>query len=249
MSLSASRRPAPARWLPALSLLWLTGCVSSGGLAPDPGGDGSGGGEPWELAAGSFPSQRLYRVKYEGPEGKAGFKLTLYLATPSHYRMAASDSLGRKLWTLQVDESGHAVWLDHRAKEYCRVQGADRLVVVPLADMPLAALPRLLLGRLPAEPVANLRRGAGHLSYLDIRGQLWTAVLDGTAIDWWALEDLGEPVAWWRRDGDGGDFSDARGGQRVTWHQIVAEAVEQTLAPLEIPPRFAARACDETSGN
>lgn len=245
MSLSARRRPTPARRLLALALLCLNGCASSRGLLPS---SAAGGDNPWELPAGSFPSQRLYRVKYEGPEGKAGFKLTLYLATPSHYRMAASDSLGRKLWTLQVDESGPAVWLDHRAKQYCRVQGADRLVVVPLANLPLAALPRLLLGRLPAEPVANLQRAPGHLSFLDVRGQLWTAVMRDAALDWWTLEDLGDTVAWWRRDGDGGDFSDARGGQRVTWRQIVAEAVEQTLAPLEIPSRFQPGACGESSG-
>lgn len=229
-------------WLLVVGLTWTSGCASTTGFLP---GASSSGEDPWQLAVGSFPSQRLYRVRYEGPEGKAGFKLTLYLASPSHYRMAATDSLGRKLWTLQVEETGEAVWLDHRDEQYCRAEGADRLLVVPLASLPLAKLPKLLLGRLPAAPAANLRHTPGQVSYLDIRGQRWTAVIVDGALEWWTLEDLGDTVAWWRRDGDGGDFSDARGGQRLTWRQIVAEAVEQTLEPLEIPPRFAVGACGE----
>jgi hypothetical protein len=241
LSRSASRRRAPARsLLLALGLGWLTGCASTGGPLPSSTG---GSEDPWQLRAGSYPSQRLYRVRYEGPEGKGGFKLTLYLASPTHYRMAASDSLGRKLWTLQVETAGGALWLDHKNDEYCRVQGADRLVVVPLAHLPLIALPRLLLGRLPADPVANLRRAPGQVSYLDVRGQLWTAVTRDGELEWWTLEDLGETVAWWRRDEDGGDFSDGRGGRRLTWKQIVAEAVEPHLEPLAVPPRFAAGAC------
>ena len=240
----AGRRRTPARWLLALALAWIAGCASSGGPLPKV---VAAGESPWELRAGAYPSQRLFRVRYEGPDGKAGFKLTLYLATPAHYRMAASDSLGRQLWTLQVDEAGSAVWLDHRNREYCRAEGADRLVVVPLAHLPLVALPRLLLGRLPADPVANLVRAPEHLSYLDLRGQQWTAVVRDAEVEWWSLEDLGETVAWWRRDGDGGDFSDARGSRRVTWRQIVGETVEQSLAPLAVPPRFVEGDCGEAS--
>ncbi len=232
--------------LALLLALGLSACATLTGSGPPPRAVGEA--DPWQLVPGTFPGQRLYRVRYEGPEGKGSFKLILYLASPSHYRMVASDSLGRKLWTLQVDADGQAVWLDHRNKRYCQVDGADRLVVVPLAQLPLLALPRLLLGRLPADPVANLQWTADHVSFLDVRGQAWTAALSGAELEWWKVEDLGEAVAWWRRDGDGGDFSDARGGQRLRWRQVVAEAVEPTFEPLEIPPRFEQGACGAAEG-
>ena len=236
-------------WALLLALQFLVAC---GGLTWPPdtwvdGGRRPGADDPWRIPGDSFPTQRLYRVRYAGPEGRAGFKLTLYLPTAAAYRMAAADSLGRKLWSLQVEESGRAVWLDHRSKEFCEARGAEQLLLVPLAHLPLAALPRLLLGRMPAEPVANLVRAADQVSYLDARGQRWSGVLRDGELAWWSLEEDGEAVAWWRRDGDGGSFADPRASLEVRWQETVREALRQPLAELQIPPRFREGACGRTA--
>jgi len=203
--------------------------------------------EPWRIPAEAHPTQRLYRVRYEGPEEEASFKLTLYLAAADRYRMTAADGLGRKLWTLDVASDGEAVWLDHRAKSYCRAPSARRLTLVPLADLPLAALPKLLLGRMPAEPATDLVRGDGHLSYRDARGQRWAGGVAGGRLDWWSLGRDGEAVAWWRRDGDGGDFIDRRGRQTIRWQESVREPLPAPLEPLEVPDRFQPGDCDAAS--
>ncbi len=203
----------------------------------------------------AYPTQRLYRVKYRGPEGEAGFKLTLYLEAEAKYRMLASD-LGRKLWTLHVDGSsrrgaedtpGGAVWLDHRRKEFCRASAAGALRFVPLADLPLVSLPRLLLGLLPAEPAANLTRNETRVSFLDARGFRWDGVLDGDQLEWWNLLEAGETIAWWRREDGGGVFSDRRGEQEVRWREVVREPLEGSLAAPEIPARFREGACGGTA--
>lgn len=239
------------RWTLLFALVVLSACASGSGLLPSSNGirpagiDSAGAGRPWEITPREYPSQRLYRVKYAGPEGRASFKLTLYLATDRSYRMAAADSLGRKLWSLQVEESGRAVWLDHRRKEYCETRGADRLLLVPLARLPLEALPRLLLGRMPATPAANLDRNREHLCYLDIRGQQWKGVLASGEVDWWSLEESGEAVAWWRRDEAGGILFEPRGGLELRWQQIVREGLAQPFEPLAVPDRFREGACGD----
>ena len=74
-------------------LVFIGGCATGGFLsAPEP-----VGGEPWEVPPEAYPTQRLYRIKYQGPEGKASFKLALYLESAESYRMQASDALGRNL--------------------------------------------------------------------------------------------------------------------------------------------------------
>lgn len=220
-------------------LLVSLGCVSGSLFAPPP----PPGGEPWEAPPDSHPSQRLYRVKYEGPEGKLSFKLSLYLASPLHYRMQAADALGRKAWTLSLDGQGGSLWLNHREKTYCRAADANGLALVPLARLPLAALPKLLLGRLPAEPAADLRRNGEHLSFLDSRGQLWNGALRAGQVDWWSLVENGEPIAWWRREDSGGTFTHLGTAQQVRWREITREPLAQTLQSVEVPKGFAAFDC------
>ncbi len=234
-----------------LAACLLAGCVATGGLFQD----GPPPVEPWQMPEGAYPSQRLYRVKYRGPEGEAGFKLTLYLEAEAKYRMLAAD-LGRKLWSLYVDASpreesggaaGEAVWLDYRRKEYCRVGAAGALRFVPLADLPLVSLPRLLLGLMPADPAASLNRAETRVSFLDSRGYRWDGVLSGQQLEWWSLLEAGETIAWWRREDGGGVFSDSRGQQEVRWREVVSEPLESPLAAPEIPARFGEGACGGTS--
>ncbi len=189
----------------------------------------------------SYPTQRLYRVKYRGPEGDFGFKLVLYLEGEARYRMQASD-LGRKLWSLAVDGQD-AVWLDYKRKRYCRSDAAEQLRFVPLADLPLVALPRLLLGRLPAEPAASLKRSEERVSFLDARGQLWSGSLNGDELEWWSLVEAEEAVVWWRREARGGVFAARDGKQEVRWEEMVREPLEEPLDALEIPAKYQPDEC------
>ncbi len=227
--------------------LLLAGCATTGNLFQKTGDPAA---EPWRMPEDAYPTQRLYRVKYRGPEGEAGFKLTLYLEAEARYRMLASD-LGRKLWSLYVDASpgtaGEAVWLDYRRKEFCRASAAGALRFVPLADLPLVSLPRLLLGLVPAEPAAGLARTETRLSFLDARGFRWEGVLDEQGLEWWNLVAAEEAIAWWRREEDGGVFTDRRGEQEVRWREVVSEPLESPLAAPEIPARFGEGACGGTS--
>ncbi|MEM7353244.1 MAG: hypothetical protein AAF657_20785 [Acidobacteriota bacterium] len=223
-------------------LLSTVGCVSTtGGLFTRP---ESSPEQPWQVPADAYPSQRLYRVKYQGPEGEAGFKLTLYLEQATRYRMLATD-LGRKLWSLEVDPEGQATWIDYRRKEFCRADAAGALRFVPLAELPVVAMPKLLLGLMPAEPAASLEQSIDRVAFLDARGQLWNGGLAGNQVDWWSLIESGEPVIWWRREGDGGLFVDRDGQQQIRWSQIVHEPLAKPLAVTSPPAKFRPDACRE----
>ena len=228
-----------------VSLALLAGCASSGSLSILPGWTSRE--DPWEIPGDSYPTQRLYRIKYDGPEGRLGFKLTLYLEGEALFRMQAADSLGRKIWDLSVDENDQALWLDHRHQRYCQSRGASRLGIVPLAYLPLVALPKLLLGRLPAVPAAELRRTRELLSYRDARGQLWNGGLVDGRLEWWTLVEAGEAVTWWRRNGDGGIFADVRGKVNLRWREVIREPLLRPPARLEIPPQYGEGACGAPS--
>ncbi len=199
--------------------------------------------QPWQISSDSFPTQRLYRIKYQGPEGDLGFKLVLYLESEARYRLLASD-LGRKLWSLSVDGAGEAAWIDYRQKEFCRASAASELRFVPLANLPLVSLPKLLLGRLPAEPAANLAQDATRVTFLDATGQLWNAGLTGSELEWWSLLESDQPVVWWRREADGGSvFVDRQGQLEVRWREVVSERLEGPLGAVEIPTKFSQGSC------
>lgn len=248
----------------AVALALQLGCA--GGLLPPPGvraraerGD-IGAAAPWEIGADAFPSQRLYRVQYSGPEGDLSFKLILYLESRERFRMQAADALGRKLWVLRVADPRQALWLNHRERTFCWADPATGLSFVPLTRLPLAAFPRLLLGRLPASPAADLRRAEGQLSYLDARGRTWVGTLDGDAPARWSLLEGDRPVAWWQRVGDPGDgsgddkarrpealFSDRVGQQQVRWKEVVSEPLGTALAADPIPDGYREETCAVTA--
>lgn len=257
MSQLNSRRPPSAAplFVVFFALLLIGGCASGptpGPATPAAGkgrwklGTGSAQGQvaPWQVAPGDLGTQRLFRVHYEGPEGKVGLKMTLYLQSTEHFRLDAADSLGRRVWSLSVEPGDRAVWLNHRQKEYCRVYSHRRQTFLPIAHLPLQALPNLLLGRLPAEPVGKAEQGDGKVSYRDARGQTWNAQQqDEGGLLWWSLVQEGEAVAWWRRLEKESIFSDRRGGQQVRWRQQVSEALERPPAPLEVPEAYREGAC------
>ena len=181
---------SPRLGLLLLVVLWCAGCAS-GGAGVLPWRSPERAEKPWEIPPDAYPTQRLYRVKYDGPDGRVGFKLTLYLEGETDFRMRAADSLGRKVWDLAVDENDEALWLDHRNKQYCVAPGASQLAIVPLARLPLVSLPKLLLGHLPATPASELRRDEASVHYRDLRGQVWDGGLTDGRLEWWKLVEAG----------------------------------------------------------
>lgn len=227
-----------------LAAFCLSGCLSGLGFLPN----ASQVDEPWQIPDDAYPTQRLFRIRYDGPEGELSFRLTLYLESRESFRMDASDTLGRKVWSLVVQRDGGGLWLDHREDLYCRIESADQQSFVPIAHLPLVHLPRLILGRMPAEPFDDLRRADGLISYVDRQGQLWSGRLDTDGrVQWWSLVEDGRAVAWWHlaEEGDEGSqvFVDSRRGQKVSWVEQVRETLGRPVPPAEIPRNYELGVC------
>ena len=131
----------------------------------------------------------------------------------------------------------------HREIDHMRPELLHGLPFAAPADLLLVALPKLLLGRLPAEPAANLKRSEERVSFLDARGQLWSGSLNGDELEWWSLVEAEEAVVWWRREARGGVFADRDGEQEVRWEEMVREPLESPLDALEIPAKYRQGEC------
>lgn len=240
-------------WLSALACglfaLACLGCASTGrrdSTAPStsaPTSDAAAAA-PWDLPAGTVPSQRLYQGSYEGPEGGGTFRATLRLAAPDRFRLDAADRLGRLLWTVGVDGAS-AWWVDHRAGVWCPDLSRLALPGLGRGPVPATALPSMLLGVLPARsaettaaPVAN-----GELEIRDAAGRRWRATLAGGRVNTWTVADRDQPVWWWRRQGKGGILSQ-RQGRQLRWQEVVAEPLRDELPPRVIPAGYR-ESCDE----
>lgn len=222
----------------------------------------------WELPASALGTQRLYRVGYEGPDGGGHFRLTLRLGSADRYQVRAVDPIGRALWSLDVD-GGRGLWIDHRAAAACRLEGRLDIATGQLTPFPLAAIPALLLGRLPAIPQgtpvdeegspgeevdepapaegvpAASGSGSRRLVFLDRQGRRWSAVVDGGTPLSWAMSEPGEsvPGVWWRRRGGESLLSDRRRGVQLSWRERVVERLTTALAPLAVPTSYALVPC------
>jgi hypothetical protein len=212
---------------------------------------------PWQIPAAAYGRQILYRVTVSGAAGEGSLRLTLRLAAGGRYQVQAVDPLGRALWGLDVEEE-RGLWLDHRARVYCRLAGALDLAFLPLGPLSLSALPPLLLGRLPVEPAdpASVTRrplgdggspgagGAAELAYADAAGRHWQAtVRDGQLLSWglWQQPAAG-PILSWLSSGGWSVLSDRRKGVQVRWRQALSEELHD-LAPLPLPAEYRPGAC------
>jgi hypothetical protein len=242
---STSRGPAAA----------ATGASSApvSGVSPQAAAPPAVAPAPWQVPAAAYGTQTLYRVTVHGAEGDGSLKLTLRLFSPQRYQAQAADPFGRALWSLDV-AGGDGLWLDHRNRVYCRLSGELNLTFLPLGPLSLAALPPLLLGRLPLAPAdaASVERRAAAaggsraatrdagradaISYRDAAGRRWTAVLrDGQPLSWalWP-EGTGGPLLSWLSSGGWSVLSDARKGAQVRWRQTVSERMRPS--PGAAPP-------------
>jgi len=206
----------------------------------------SDGAAPWQIPPAAFGSQRLYRISYSGPQGEGSFRLTLRLADAERYQVMAVDPVGRALWSLDVD-ADRGLWLDHRNRGFCTFNGSFDVSGVPLAPFPLLSLPALLLGRLPAEPVAAPQVKGRDLSYRDDMDRRWTARLEGDQVESWTLWDENQPTVLWLRRDDWAILSDRAAGAQVRWREVLAERLAKAPAALAIPAGFEEEDCEASA--
>lgn len=199
--------------------------------------------EPWQVPAEALGTQRLFRARYDGPEGGGGFRLTLRLVRPDRWQ-AQGNALGRKLWSLEAD-GGEGLWIDHRKDVFCRLEDRLELAGSLLAPMPFRAFPALLLGRLPEPPASGgvRRLPGGDIVYAGGDGRRWRAQVEAGTVRGWSLAQDGRAVAWWQIQGDEAILSDHRNGVRLSWRPVVQEALAQALKPLVPPPGYRAVEC------
>lgn len=233
------RRP-PAGLLPAgllLAVVVAAGCSQTpaprlpvAGLAP------------WEVPEAAFGTQRLYRARYDGPDGEGSFNLTLRLASRERYQAAAVHSLGKKLWSLDV-AGDRALWLDHRAEAYCLLAETLDLGGGRLLPLPVEAFPALLLGRLPEPPAAPVRQAGSELTVPGADGRTWIARVDGGQVRRWLLEEAGRPTVWWRLEDGEALLSDRERGVQLAWREVVAEPLAAEPERLEPPLSYRLADC------
>jgi hypothetical protein len=193
---------------------------------------------PWEIPAGAFGSQRLYRVSYSGPEGEGSFRVTLRLVAADHYQVQAVDPVGRSLWSLDVS-GGRGLSLNHRARTFCAFEGSFDLSGVSLGPFPLLSLPAMLLGRVPAVPAEPPKEEKGGISFHDGSGRRWSATVGPQGVvESWTLWEDGGPAAWWIVRDNWSILSERSRGRQVRWREVLREALTTPPAPLQKPTGF-----------
>jgi hypothetical protein len=223
----------------ALAALVACGCATAVPTAKTAGEPASGAVLPLAaLPAESLGTQRLLRAQYDGPEGRAGFKMVLRLERDDRYDLSAVDGAGRALWLLQA-RGAEGLFQDVAEERYCRLRTAAALPGGLGLDLPLAALPRMLLGRMPVEiPSAEAVNG----SWKDgERKWAWSAP-DGELAQW-TLWERGEPAVWWSRRGAEATLSVRWRATQVRWQSSVTEPIGKPLAALAPPAGYEEGPC------
>lgn len=200
-----------------------------------------GGSPGWAVPDESLETQRLFRVRYEGQEGRGGMKLVLKLASETWFQVSTSDALGRPLWSLQARE-GESLLIDHRGRQFCSGEQV-RLPDPVLEAMPWESLPRVLLGFLPTMPDTIVQSSAEAIEFQSFDGRRWTARLDSGRPLSWVLWEADRPVLWWSRQADGGLLSHRQGIQ-IKWREVVGERLRAPLEDLQVPTGYQPSICD-----
>ncbi len=155
--------------------------------------------------------QSLYRLTYDSGEGRTSLKVVLRRSAGQRFQVVFSDLAGRRVWGLD-HSSQRTVLVDHRAGTFC-VSGPElTLPDVHPQELPLAAIPRVLAGKLPIDdPLAE-----GRDDFVDDSGRRWRVSREGEQLVAWSLLDASGPALWWARARDGGILS-RRGGEQYRW--------------------------------
>ncbi len=249
-------KPAPLPVILSLALVASAACATATAEGPAvvvaPGAPPAAASAPppasadlWEIPASDLFQQRLFRMRYGGPEGEGSFRLTLRLAAPDRYRVTTVDAVGRAVWSLSLDgEDG--LWIDHRQKRFCRFHGAMELAAVPLKPFALPALPSVLLGRLPVAPREAPYEDGAYLEFKDSAGRRWTATREGDQLTKWTFWEAGEPSIWWGRQGEEAVLSERAQGIQLRWRQVLAEPISELPPAPPVPEGYVA-GCEEAS--
>jgi len=230
---------APARRWAAATLAVLA--LAAGGCASAPRPEAAGE-EPWQLPVAELGSQSLFRMSYRGPQGSAGLKLILRLRNETAYSLAAADLFGRPLWTLAVG-GGKALWIDDRAGRWCALGNAVRLPDIGVPDLPLRAVPALLLGRVPLGPAERL--GGAAREYRDADGRRWTLVARAGEVASWTYWEGERPSLWFNTQGGEMVLSSRQREAQVRWRRTLREPLAEVVAEPAPPPGFSQGGCDE----
>lgn len=194
---------------------------------------------PWQLPTDRLGSQSLFRLRIDGPDGEGTLRLLLRLVGPERYQLLVSDRLGRAVYALDAHD-GEGLLIDHQKARACPVGESFELEGVPLDPIPLAALPALLLGRLPARPAAETAElpRDGDVSFTDDQGRPWSVTLVAGEPVSWSLEEGGRPALWWRRAERGQLLSDRVRGVQLSWEETLHEPLAGELRPLQVPADY-----------
>lgn len=174
----------------------------------------------------------------------------LRLEAPERYRLTVADRLGRSLYTLDATTGG-GLLVDHRERLVCPLEPDVRLKELPLDPLPLASLPAVLLGRVPAAPAESdgTVTHVGHaaerkLSFRDARKRRWTVELVRGWPVAWTLWSGGEPRLWWRRMGEEAVLSDRDRGLQMSWREVRSEPLAEPLGEPTAPAGYLPGDCD-----
>ncbi len=178
----------------------------------------------WNLAESDLRLQRLYRAQVRQGDRETTVRLVLRLVDTDRFELAASDALGRPLWSLAI-AGGWARFVEGGARSGCRL-AASASLRLPRIDweLPVLDLPAVLVGRLPATPAAS-GANADAVDFRDQRGWRWTASRDALGPLRWTLWRGGVPAVRWERTDRGGRLDSRDGQLQVRWREGAREPI------------------------
>jgi hypothetical protein len=194
--------------------------------------------------------QTLFRVRYQGADGRGRIKLTSRVATRERFQLTAVDTFGRQHWSLEA-WPGRTLLLDHRQRRACLFEDDVVVAAIALAELPVSLLPRVMAGELPVEKPTGAEPGEdGEIPRWPGEGtREWSATFDSEGrIERWTLWVDTEPLLWFRAQAEGGMLSHRRGAQ-VVWSRVAEEPLAAELTPFEIPPGYARDSCDDQNAS
>jgi hypothetical protein len=184
---------------------------------------------PWHgLSAPDLGTQRLFRAELRGPEDSSNVRLVLRLWRADRFSVSASDRLGRALWQIEVDGAGNRARLVEK-EAGCTLDPSRTLelpgVVIPL---PVALLPEVLLGRLPAGVDGRGIRIGAH-------DERWSYLVEDGALLSWRLQPSVGAALEWRRTERGAVLALKAEDLELEWREVANEPL------TSLPPAWRPR--------